>query len=300
MLGIRLVTLLIAVALMSAPAVARADDPSFVGWSALLPGLTTQFVPDSTNDCAAGRTHCVDATIREMQRRFDPLASSCNHNAIFALVYLLVTQEYRRAINDPAFFQETPFVNHEDAIFAKAYFDAYDAWHAGRVAATPGAWAVAFQAAANRSVSSEGDLLLGINAHVQRDLPFVLAAIGLVKPDGSSRKPDHDKVNVILNRVIDDFYAQAAARFDPSIEDTNLPGTTDEFGLFQTLVAWREDAWRNAERLVTAPTPAARAVVAASIEAAATAQAQAIRLATAYGPLGGSAARDAYCATHHG
>ena len=105
---------------------------------------------------------------------------------------------------------------------------------------------------------------------------------------------------MILNRVIDDFYAQAAARFDPTIEDTNLPGTADEFGLFQTLVAWREVAWRNAERLVTAPTPAARAVVAASIEAAATAQAQAIRLATAYGPLGSSAARDAYCATHHG
>jgi hypothetical protein len=300
MLGIRLVTLLLAAALLSTPSVAQAEDPPFVGWSELLPGLTTQFVPDSINDCTAGRTHCVDATIREMQRRFNPLAGSCDHNVIFSLVYLRVTQEYRRTINDPTFFQDTRFVNHEDAIFAKAYFDAYDAWHAGNAAATPGAWAVAFRAAANRSVSSSGDLLLGINAHVQRDLPFVLAAIGLVRPDGSSRKPDHDRVNQILNRVIDNFYAETAARFDPTIDDTEIPGTADDFGLFQTLVVWREAAWRNAERLVTAPTPAARAIVAASIEAAATAQAQAIVRATAYGPTQSSAARDAYCATHHG
>jgi len=30
---------------------------------------------------------------------------------------------------------------------------------------------------------------LRINAHIQNDLPFVLAEIGLVKPDRSSRSP---------------------------------------------------------------------------------------------------------------
>jgi Family of unknown function (DUF5995) len=296
--SIRLVTLLVAAALVSAPALARADDPPFVPWSALLPGLTMEYQPDSENLCSAGRTRCVDAVVREMQRRFDPLATSCDHNAIFLLVYLRVTQEYRRTVADPTFFQETNFVNHEDAVFARAYFDAYDAWHAGNRGAVPGAWAAAFQAAADRSVTSSGDLLLGINAHVQRDLPFVLAAIGLVKPDGSSRKRDHDKVNEILNRAYDDVYAEIAARFDNTFDDTQAPGTADDFTLFQTLVAWREVAWRNAERLVTAPTPAARALVAASIEASATSQAEAIRLSAAYGPTQSTATRDAYCATH--
>ena len=55
--------------------------------------------------------------------------------------------------------------------------------------AVPRAWAIAFGAADERAMSAAGNLALGINAHVQRDLPFVLAAIGLVKPDGSSRKP---------------------------------------------------------------------------------------------------------------
>src|SRR6478609_4457976 len=98
----RLVTgLLLVAALLVAPGAARADDPPYIGWSQLLPGLTTEFNPSSENDCAAGRTHCVDAVIREMQRRFDPLAESCDHASIFALAYLRTTEEYRRTIEDP-------------------------------------------------------------------------------------------------------------------------------------------------------------------------------------------------------
>src|SRR5215208_6391533 len=226
---------LLALSLLFAPGAARAEDPSFVGWTALLPGLTTDYEPSSENDCAAGRTRCVDAVIREMQRRFDPLAEACDHDAIFSLTYLRTTEEYRRAIEDPTFFDDTPFVNHEDAVFASYYFNAVDAWRAGRRDAVPPAWAIAFQAAADRAMPASGDLSLGINAHVQRDLPFVLAGIGLVKPDGSSRKIDHDRVNEFLNRVTDDLYAEIARRFDPTIDDNDLPGTVDDTALFQSI-----------------------------------------------------------------
>jgi Family of unknown function (DUF5995) len=281
-------------------AAARAQDPPYVEWSGLLPGLTTEYVPSSENLCSAGQVGCVDATIREMERRFAPLAASCDHDAIFALAYLRTTEEYRRAVEDPSFFEDNHFVNHEDAIFARAYFDAYDDWKAGQAGAVPRAWAIAFQAADDRSVAGAGDLLLGINAHVQRDLPFVLAAIGLVKPDGSSRKPDHDRVNLILDRVYSDMIAELAQRFDPTIDDANLPTPLDDFTLFQILPTWREIAWRNAERLVSAPSPAARAQVAAEIESYAASQALSIRTGTAYAPiLQSSRARDAYCAVHH-
>jgi Family of unknown function (DUF5995) len=295
---VRLGTLL-ALMFVAAPVAARAQDPPFVGWTALLPGLTTEYVPSSDNDCAAGRTHCVNAVIREMQRRFDPLATACDHDAIFSLTYLRTTEEYRRTIEDPTFFEDTRFVNHEDAVFARYYFEAYDDWHAGPAAAVPPAWAIAFRAADERAVSAAGNVALGINAHVQRDLPFVLASIGMVKPDGSSRKPDHDRVNEFLNRVADGLYAEIARRFDPTIDDGDLPGTADDFAEFQVIPTWREVAWRNAERLVSAPTPEARALVAAQIEAYAASQAQLLRAGYAYGLLGSSAARDAYCATHH-
>ena len=285
--------------LLAAPVAARADEPPFVEWTALLPGLTTEYAPSDDNDCAAGRVQCVDAVIREMRRRFDPLAAACDHDAIFSVTYLRTTEEYRRTIEDPAFFEDTRFVNHEDAVFARYYFEAYDAWHAQRGAAVPKAWAIAFRAADERAVSAAGNVALGISAHVQRDLPFVLAAIGLVKPDGSSRKTDHDRVNEFLNRVADDLYPEIARRFDPTIDDSELPGTADNFAAFQLIPTWREVAWRNAERLVSAPSSAARSQVAAEIEAYAASQAQALRTAYAYGPLGSSAARDAYCAVHH-
>jgi Family of unknown function (DUF5995) len=295
---IRLGALVALVFLLTAGA-ARAEDPLFLGWTTLAPALTTEYDPSSENDCAAGRTRCVDAVIREMERRFRPLADSCDHDAIFSLTYLRTTEEYRRAIEDPAFFEDTRFVNHEDVVFARYYFEAYDDWSAGRLAAVPQAWAIAFRAADQRAVSAAGNVVLGINAHVQRDLPFVLAAIGIVKPDGSSRKPDHDQVNVFLNRVADDLYPEIARRFDPTIDDSELPGTADNFAEFQVIPTWREIAWRNAERLVSAPSAEARARVAAEIEAYAASQAETLRASYQSGLLGSSAARDAYCAAHH-
>ena len=166
------------------PATAVAEDPPFVGWSALLPGLSLPYDVTSPDDCIAGRVQCVNRVIREMTRQFEPLASSCDHDAIFSLTYLRVTEEYRRTVEDPTFFDDTPFVNHEDVVFAGYYFAAFDAWQDGQTAFVPPAWRVAFDAARDRAVSANGNLLLGINAHVQRDLPFVLYSIGLVGPDG--------------------------------------------------------------------------------------------------------------------
>jgi hypothetical protein len=296
----RLTALAALVIALMLPAAAAAEDPPFVGWSALLPGLSLPYDPSSPDDCSAGRVQCVDKTIREMTRRFDALASSCDHNAIFSLTYLRVTEEYRRTIDGP-FFDDTPFVNYEDTLFARYYFAAFDSWAAGRIEEVPPAWRVALDAAKRRAVAASGDLLLGINAHVQRDLPLVLYSIGLVRPDGTSRKADHDRVNIILNRVADDVIAEIARRFDPTVDDTALPGGLDATTLFQILAAWREKAWRNAELLAAAPTPEARELVVAAIEQDAAVEARAIVASTSYPPLlGGSAPRDAFCAVHHG
>jgi hypothetical protein len=276
---------------------ALADDPLFVEWTSMLPSFTDEYDPTSENDCTAGRWNCVDKTIREMERRFEPLASACDHNAVFSLSYLRTTQVYEEAAAEPGFFSDPYFVNHEDAVFARYYFDAYDDWAAGRSSEVPGAWKVAFDAARARAVSGSGNLFLGMNAHVNRDLPYVLAAIGLVAPDGTSRKPDHDQVNVFLNRVIDPLLAEAAARFDPSMDDAGaVPLRLGYTSTFQMLAAWREAAWRNAERLVNASSDVERAAVAASIESGATLMASTLKAATSYAwPLQTSASRDAYC-----
>lgn len=282
-------------------AVARADSPLFLGWTALLPPLLDQYTTEEATECAAGAPGCVDATIAHMSNRFSPLATSCDHRAIFSLAYLRTTQTYKTAAAQAGFFADTPYVNTEDAVFAAYYFRAYDDWAAGRTAAVPKAWQIAFSAATSKAVSGAGDLLLGMNAHVNRDLPFVLASLGLVTPDGQSRKPDHDKVNVFLNWVVSPLLAEIAARFDPSVDDLDTPYGLSWTALMQILETWREAAWRNAELLVAAPDAAARAVVAQTIETSAAATATTIRASYSYVPLlVTTASRDAYCAAHHG
>ena len=296
-----LISGLLAAGLLAA-APAAADDPPFVGWSTILPGLTSGYDPTSSNICVAGKLRCVDAIIKEMQRRFAPQASSCNHDAVFSLTYLRTTEEYRRATTTPGFFDDPGFVNHEAAVFASYYFEAYDDWHAGRTDQVPAAWKVALDAADKQSVSAGGNLLLGMAAHINRDLPYVLDAIGLVKPDGSSRKPDHDQVNVFLNRVTEPLIAEIARRFDPSISSDDVQGTQlDATALFQLVVAWREAAWRHAEQLAAATTITERKAVEQSIESYATSLEASLRASNRYDPpLTTPAGRNAYCALHWG
>jgi Family of unknown function (DUF5995) len=281
---------------------AQANDPPppFVPWSALLPGLTDEYNPSSANDCVAGRMNCVRALIREMERRFEPLGRSCDHNAIFALAYLRTTQTYLWAAQQPGFFQDTQWVNHEDAVFAKYYFNAYDNWRAGNRSQVPQAWLFAFDSAAQRRTTGSGDMLLGMSAHINRDLPFTLAAIGMVTPEGQSRKADHDKVDEFLNKVTEPMLAELAARLDPDTVNIKTPYGAGHAGLFQLIVAWRERAWRNAELLVSAQTPQERAAVAQQIELTAAAEATAIVAGNSYvPPLTTTARRDTFCARNN-
>jgi hypothetical protein len=272
---------------------ARADEATAIPWTDVLPPLTTQYEPTSENDCLSGKLSCVDKVVKEMTKRFNPLAAECAHNAMFSLMYLRTTEQYRTSAATPGFFTDTPFINHQDAVFARYYFEAWDSMYHPRASspALPDAWRIAFEAADAKKVSGSGSMFLGMSAHVNRDLPMVLAAIGLVKPDGSSRKPDHDKVNQFLVQVINPLFAEAARRFDPTIDDSSVDGThMDETATVSLLQGWREQAWRNAERLVMAATPADRAAVQADIERSAAIEAKLLVAATAYDAADSSAA----------
>jgi hypothetical protein len=281
---------------------AQGDDLlPYVPWSSYLAGWTDEYVPSSENDCVAGRSSCLKATLREMSRIADSAASSCGHDAVFARAYLRMTQLYGHTREIPGYYEDVRAVNHLDAVFAKYYFDAYGNWKSGNRSAVPQSWLIALDAAKNKKVTGSGDLLLGMNAHINRDLAFVLAGTGLVSPDGASYKRDYDAVEQWLYDATAPLMAEFAARFDPTIDDTSDPLGLGNWTLFQMVSAWRENAWRNAELLVSAPTPAARAVVAAAIEAEANAAAQSLLLLQSYTPpFTTTHARDAYCAVHKG
>jgi hypothetical protein len=268
---------------------AVASDPIFIGWSDLLPAWVYTFSPSSSNDCSAGRPTCVQQTIKTMNRRWAPLDTSCDHKAVFSLAYLRTTQEYADTAAQPGFYDDVAWVNHEDAVFAQFYFRAYDDYASGHLSAVPEAWRIAFDAANSRSVTGVGDLLLGMSAHVNRDLPFVLAGVGIVTPDGKTRKPDHEQINLMLNKVVQPLLDEEAA---------NSPYGISYTALMQLLVTWRENAWDNAEALVSAPDAVSRAAVAQEIESSAAATARSI-VASNTAPPTYTATRDAYCASTH-
>jgi len=283
---------------------ARADvalTAPYTPWSSYLDGWTDEYVPSSDNDCVAGRSNCLKATLKELARIADGTASSCSHNAVFARAYLRMTQLYSYTRDIPGYYEDVRYFNHVDAVFAKYYFDAYSNWEAGNRAAVPRSWQIALDAARDKTVTGSGDLLLGMNAHINRDLPFVMAAVGLVAPDGSSRKRDYDAVEEWLYDATAPLMAEFAARFDPTMDDSADPLGGGYWATFQLVSGWRENAWRNAEALLSAPTAADRAAVAANIEAEANAVAESLLLSQAYRPpFTSTTARDAYCATHRG
>lgn len=294
-----LITSLLAVATTAAPA--QADLLPYVPWSSYLAGWTDEYIPSSDNDCVAGRPNCLQGTLKEQSRIADQTASSCSHNAIFARAYVRMTQLYGYTRAIPGYYADVPYFNHVDAVFARYYTDSYYNWKSGNRAAVPQAWLTALDAAQNKRVSGAGDLLLGMNAHINRDLPYVMAAVGLVAPDGSSRKADYDAVEAWLYDATAPLIAEFSARFDSTIDDTADPLGIGNAALFQMVSAWRENAWRNAEALVSAPTAAARALVAASIETQANTAAQTILTSMSYIPLLTSTVpRDTYCSAHNG
>ncbi len=291
--------LAIAASLLAFAPNARADSTPYTPWSSMLPGWSAQFAPGSDNDCAAGRSSCLSATLKEQLHIFTPNGQTCSHLAIFPLAYVRMTQTYGWTRDQAGYYHDVPYMNHMDAVFARYYTDAYYHWADGDRALVPQSWLVAFDAAQNKTVTGAGDLFLGMNAHINRDLPFVLYASGLLESDGTSGKADYDAVEQWLSDDTAPLLAEAAQRFDPSMGDSNNPVVN--YSAFQLVSSWRENAWRNAEALASAPTIAARDQIAANIETNANLIAQGMLQSFGYNPLvGGTAARDAYCTAHNG
>ena len=235
--------------------------------------------------CQEGQPHCTHFVIQEMERRFRHLAKDCDHDAIFSLLYLRTTEKFRDTLNSIGYGDPASIVR-QDALFADLYFRAFDAYREGE-GFVPPAWQIAFAAAGQRRVTAAGNALLGINAHVQRDLPFTL--FDLDQRGFPVSHADHTLVNNFLAQVMVD--AEIAGRFDPTFDDNSDPDA-----LLQLIFAWRELAFVNYLRLRNAPTADARMAVAAEIEGFAAAVAAGIVQQTAYPPGADSSSRDAFCA----
>ena len=287
-------------ALLAPSASAQDPGPAYSDWNPEQIGFPSNASVSPRADCANGSGRCIDRTIGEMYRRFHTVVPGCDDNNVFSLTYIRVTEDIRNAVGE-GFYPDEAWLNRQDATFARSYFLAYDNYLAGRTELVPPSWRIAFDAGRDGKVEGIGNLLLSMNAHVNRDFPFILYHSGLVDSEGASYKAQHDSYNERLRALYRPMIDELSARFDDSINDYDVPGTTtDDEALFSVLVGWRETAWQNAQRLAAATSDAERRQVADSIEAYAIGQAELIYAGSAYGPGEGTAARDARCASEGG
>lgn len=268
--------------------------PRIAAWREVVADLEPGLDPGSPNPCQAGRLGCLDVVIGEMRARHDALG--CAHTAPFALTYLVTTEAVDEGVRDGT-FADPAGVAHLDAVFARLYFDAFDNWEAGRRDEVPGAWQMAFAAADARRSSAAVDLLLGMNAHISRDLAFAVALVVEAAPELADDPGDYRRVNDVLRDIAPAMVDLVAERYDPRMaeleDDVGVDPDLDVAGLF---ASWRDAAFDLGVRLARAPTEAERTAVAAEIERASVAAATVVLNADAVGDLGlGPEERRAHC-----
>ena len=288
-----LIAVLAALALCAEPA--SASQYPDVPWPELLPPfpVASNVQPHDIAHCKRGRIACVDRTIRRMERLQARLG--CDHRGVFATTYLTLSRELRPNIAGDT-FKDRRYLSYQVTEFANYYFRTLGRYARGKP--VPEAWRIAMDAATKSDVNAAQDMLLGINAHVQRDMPFVVAELGLVTRKGATRKPDHDVGNKVLNDAYQAVVDEIEKRYDPVLAFTNADGSPADDALGMEMVkGWREGVWRNAERLVNAKSKADYRQVVDSIE---TNAANWARMISAVPQPGYRAQRDAYCQSRQG
>jgi Family of unknown function (DUF5995) len=195
------------------------------------------------------------------------LVAAGDRRAIFASVYTLTTLRMAESI-DAGEYVNTTWMKSYQTQFAERYRVALRAYVLGQRGQVPSAWLKAFDAAAGGQTLIIQDVLLGMNAHINFDLPFAIEGVK-VSPNTVSRYADHTKVNEVLGEVSDEIIAALGGMYGANYAalDSAL-GPLDELLLAGGMATARQNAWNNAV-LLTGSAPWNRWLVVAGINAAA-------------------------------
>ena len=164
---------------------ASAEVPN-LEWTALLPPIPTAKNPQPgpVSTCPKPNPGCIRTQIRRLRAARDKWG--CDHRAVFATTYLMLTKQIFEDVKTGFVeenFLDPKYLYAEDALFANVYFRTARAYGRG----ARGRQGVADRLRHGGARTTQGavqDMLLGINAHVQNDMPFVLAHLGLQDRDG--------------------------------------------------------------------------------------------------------------------
>jgi hypothetical protein len=193
----------------------------------------------------------IDGVLDELETVRRRLADADDPRVHFVATYRRTTEAVAAALAQGTFV-DAAWAETWDVAFANLYLDALRRWDAG--GEVPGPWGVAFAAAEGPALPPLQHVLLGMNAHINYDLPQALLTVvgeeDFQDPDVlAMRRRDHENIDRILaGRVRDE---------DHELRRVERPGDrtwTDRaltpwnrWGTRRFLAEARGKVWRNAE-----------------------------------------------------
>jgi hypothetical protein len=210
----------------------------------------------------------IEDLIARMAALLEPLEAAGDPRRYFHATYQRTTIAVAAELGRGG-FDDAGWVERWDVVFADLYLDALEADTAGQSPSRP--WAIAFGAPAR--LPPLRHVLLGMNAHVNYDLPQALAAVISDEQFGDAallarREADH--------RAIDDVLASRVAAEDDELTRLSGPAPwldrllrpASRLGTQRFLREARAKVWANATILSQArrQSPAAYAAALAQLE----------------------------------
>ncbi|GAA2092731.1 hypothetical protein GCM10009841_01860 [Microlunatus panaciterrae] len=190
----------------------------------------------------------IAAVVARLQQRLDLLPPRLGSQRVFLSTYQRTTEAVGRAI-DQGLFDDGDWVESWDVAFAELYLRALDAELAG--GRVPRPWRLAFGAGPDQPPLRH--VLLGINAHINFDLPQALLAVISVDDFAVSavierRRRDHERIDTVLaSRVAAEDHELDASGATTLLDRLLTP--LNRLGSRRFLREARQKVWHNTVEL---------------------------------------------------
>ncbi len=202
----------------------------------------------------------IDGLLEGMGELLAPMLAAGDERRYFLAVYMRTTAAVKDELEHPTLggFEDPAWTERWDVAFADLYLEALTRWNEDGSA--PGPWQIAFEAGrSGPRLPPIRHLLLGMNAHINYDLPQALLSVISDQEFGdrellARRGRDHEHIDRILtDRVPEEDRLLRASEepgdrtlLDRALNPANRAGTK------RFLKEARAKVWRNARALSAA------------------------------------------------
>lgn len=172
-----------------------------------------------------------------------------DRRGVFATAYLHITRALRRDLEGGG-FRNPAWVRAYLVSFGNLYRVALLNYERGEGPVAK-AWRISFEAARVGAGFVIQHLVLGINAHINHDLPLALVEVG-IDPARADKYHDHTRVNEVLQAATDGLKGEVSTRYAPVLSRLDrLAGRFDDDATRFSIPKAREHAWTFAVALTS-------------------------------------------------